>query len=70
MPGQPLETMMTANVGSIDRALRVLAGLALMAAALSGVIGMWGWLGVLLVATGVLGFCPGYLPLGIDTCRR
>ena len=49
---------MPANVGSIDRAMRILAGLGLIAATLSGVIGAWGWIGVVPLATGMFRFCP------------
>lgn len=60
---------MKANVGSIDRAIRILAGLALIAATLFGVIGAWGWIGVVPLATGIFRFCPAYLPFGLRTCR-
>ncbi|MBV6322691.1 DUF2892 domain-containing protein [Duganella violaceipulchra] len=59
---------MNANVGSIDRAIRIVIGLALIGAALAGVIGAWGWLGVVPLATGLFRFCPAYLPFGIRTC--
>lgn len=61
---------MKANVGGIDRILRIAIGLALIAATLSGAIGAWGWIGVLALVTGVVGFCPAYLPFGVRTCRR
>lgn len=60
---------MLANVGSIDRAVRILAGLGLIAATLSGVIGAWGWIGVVPLATGMFRFCPLYLPFGLRTCE-
>mgnify|MGYP000095926059 FL=1 len=59
---------MKMNAGTIDRALRVLAGLVLIALAATGTVGMWGWIGVVLVATGAIGFCPAYTLLGINTC--
>ncbi|HEX9171966.1 MAG TPA: DUF2892 domain-containing protein [Telluria sp.] len=59
---------MQANVGNIDRAVRILAGLGLIAAALFGVIGPWGWVGLIPLATGIFRFCPAYLPFGIRTC--
>jgi hypothetical protein len=59
---------MKMNAGNIDRALRVLAGLVLIALAATGTVGMWGWIGVVLVATGAIGFCPAYTLLGINTC--
>ncbi|MFC7297352.1 YgaP family membrane protein [Herminiimonas aquatilis] len=60
---------MQANVGSIDRAIRIVAGAGLIAATLFGVIGAWGWIGVIPLATGLFRFCPVYLPLGLSTCR-
>ena len=60
---------MKTNVGSIDRVIRIAVGLALVAGAISGVIGMWGWLGVIAIATGVFRFCPAYMPFGLSTCR-
>lgn len=61
---------MTANVGTVDRALRIVAGLALITAALMGWIGVWGWIGVVPLATGVFRFCPAYMPFGLSTCKR
>lgn len=60
---------MQANVGSIDRTIRIVAGSGLIAAALFGVIGPWGWIGVIPLATGIFRFCPAYMPFGIRTCR-
>jgi len=60
---------MKTNVGTLDRALRIAAGLLLSGLALSGVIGPWGWLGLLLVMTGVLRHCSAYALLGISTCK-
>ena len=59
---------MKTNVGTVDRVLRVLAGLGLIGAALSGIIGVWGWVGVVLLATGTFGSCPAYLPFRFNTC--
>ncbi|MYM86212.1 DUF2892 domain-containing protein [Rugamonas sp. FT82W] len=59
---------MSANVGNIDRAIRIVCGLGLVGATLSGVIGAWGWLGLVPLATGLFGFCPAYLPFGVNTC--
>ncbi len=60
---------MKANVGSIDRSIRILLGVTLIGLALFGVIGAWGWLGVIPLATGLFRFCPAYLPFGLRTCR-
>jgi O-antigen ligase len=59
---------MKTNVGGIDRILRIVAGLALIALALTGTIGAWGWIGVVPLATGLLSSCPIYSLLGFDTC--
>ena len=59
---------MKLNVGTIDRVLRIVAGLVLIALAATGTIGVWGWIGVVALATGVFRFCPAYTLLGINTC--
>lgn len=59
---------MKVNVGTIDRALRIVLGLVLIALAATGVVGWWGWLGVIAVATGLFRFCPLYSVLGINSC--
>ena len=59
---------MQTNLGRIDRIIRILAGLGLIAATLSGMIGLWGWIGVVLLVTGLFRFCPAYLLFGIRTC--
>lgn len=59
---------MKANVGSIDRAVRIIAGLVLIGLTLAGQIGMWGWIGVLPLLTGIFRFCPAYSLLGMNTC--
>lgn len=61
---------MKRNVGGIDRAIRIIVGLALIIAAATGTIGWWGWLGVLVLATGVFSFCGLYTLLGVNTCPR
>lgn len=59
---------MTKNEGNLDRALRVIAGLALIGLAASGQIGPWGYVGVVPLLTGAIGFCPVYTLLRINTC--
>jgi hypothetical protein len=59
---------MTKNVGGIDRILRILAGLGLSISAAIGLIGPWGWLGLVVLATGVFSFCMPYQLLGFSTC--
>jgi len=60
--------MFATNVGGMDRALRIAVGLALIIATLAGVIGVWGWIGLVPLATGLLRTCPAYTLLGIRTC--
>jgi hypothetical protein len=60
---------MKANVGGVDRALRILVGAALIVLAGLGVIGAWGWIGVVPLLTGIVRWCPAYLPFGWTTCR-
>ncbi len=59
---------MKTNVGGIDRSLRIAAGLVLIALAATGTVGAWGWLGVVPLATGAIGWCPPYAILGFNTC--
>lgn len=58
---------MKTNVGGIDRVLRIVAGIALIAWALMGGP-VWAWIGVVPLATGLLGSCPAYSLLGMNTC--
>lgn len=58
---------MKANVGGIDRILRIVVGLALIAWALMGGP-VWAWIGLVPLATGAIGFCPVYPLLGMNTC--
>ena len=59
---------MKCNEGTIDRSLRVIAGLVLVGLAATGNIGIWGWIGVVPLLTGIIGFCPAYAILGMSTC--
>lgn len=61
---------MTKNIGNIERIVRITAGLVLMALAATGNLGVWAWLGVVPLATGILGWCPPYSLLGINTCKN
>lgn len=60
---------MKANIGTHDRSLRIAAGLILLGLSLSGVIGLWGLIGIVPLATGLFRFCPLYPLLGISTCK-
>ena len=59
---------MNANVGGIDKILRVIVGIVLIGLAALGIVGAWGWVGVVPLLTGLLGRCPLYPLLGINTC--
>ena len=59
---------MKLNVGGIDRIARIAIGLVLIGLTLTGNIGLWGWLGVVPLATGAIGWCPPYAILGFNTC--
>ena len=60
---------MKANVGGFDRVLRIVVGLGLIALAATGTVGWWGWLGIVPLFTGVVGWCPPYALLGFNTCK-
>lgn len=59
---------MKTNVGGIDRVLRIVIGLILIGLAVTGTIGVWGWIGVVPLATGLMGACPAYSLFGWKTC--
>ena len=67
MQGRALSRL---NVGSQDRALRILAGLALIGLAVTGTSGVWGYLGIVPLLTGLTARCPVYSALGIATTAR
>jgi hypothetical protein len=58
------EVIMETNVGKLDCTLRVLAGLLMVILAATEIIGAWGWLGLMLIATGAMRFCPVYTLFG------
>ena len=60
--------MFCSNVGGVDRALRAVVGLILIALVFVGPQTPWGWVGLIPLLTAVLGFCPAYTLLGVKTC--
>jgi len=60
---------MQCNVGKTDKLLRIGAGIALLGLGASGIIGWWGLIGLVPLATGLLNWCPAYTLLGIKTCK-
>lgn len=61
---------MSVNEGTIDRAVRIAVGLALISLVFVGTQTSWGWLGVVPLLTGVIGWCPAYTLLGVNTCPK
>lgn len=59
---------MTCNIGRIERVMRAIVGLGLIAIVFVGPQTTWGWIGLAPLATAVLGWCPPYALLGISTC--
>lgn len=59
---------MNTNVGTVDRLLRIVAGLVLIALAATGMVGAWGYIGIVPLLTGLFRFCPAYTLLGMNTC--
>jgi len=60
---------MKCNSGGLDRILRIVVGLVLVALAATDMVGAWGWIGVVPLLTGAIGFCPAYTLLGMNTCK-
>ena len=60
---------MKQNVGSIDRAIRAIVGIGLISLVFIGPQTVWGWIGVIPLATAIIGWCPPYQLLGISTCK-
>jgi hypothetical protein len=61
--------MMNKNIGGVDRILRVVVGLLLIALAATGNVGQWGYVGIVPILTGAVGWCPAYLPFGFSSCK-
>ena len=59
---------MKTNVGGIDRIARITLGFVLVGLTVTSNIGLWGWLGLVPLATGVIGWCPPYAIFGWNTC--
>lgn len=59
---------MKLNVGGFDRVARIVLGLVLIGLAATGTVGAWGWIGVVPLATGAIGWCPPYAIFGFSTC--
>lgn len=62
--------MIAANVGSFDRSIRIIIGIILIAMVFVGPKTAWGWIGLIPLFTGLVRWCPAYLPFGINTCKK
>jgi hypothetical protein len=59
---------MKTNVGGVDRIARIAIGVILIALALTGTIGTWGWIGIVPLVTGLMRTCPLYSLIGFNSC--
>lgn len=59
---------MAANVGGIDKILRIVVGAGLIGATVAGMLPIWGYIGIIPLATGLMGWCPAYTLFGMNTC--
>lgn len=59
---------MKRNIGNTERAIRLVLGVALIAIVFVGPQTPWGWIGLVPLVTGLIGFCPAWLGLGVNTC--
>lgn len=59
---------MKPNVGGIDKILRIVAGAGLIGATVAGFLPVWGYIGIVPLATGLMGWCPVYPLLGMNSC--
>ena len=61
---------MSANVGNTDRIVRIILGLVILSLAFVGPRTPWGYLGLVLIITGIIRWCPAYLPFGFSSARK
>jgi hypothetical protein len=65
-----MEFSMTRNIGNTERVVRAIVGLALLAIVFVGPQTPWGWIGLVPLATALIGWCPPYALFGINTCGK
>ena len=58
---------MNKNIGTADRWIRIIVGVVLIALAITGSIGAWGWIGIIPLATALINFCPLYRLIGFSS---
>jgi hypothetical protein len=61
---------MKQNVGNAERVIRIIVGLVLISLVFIGPQSPWGWVGLIPLVTGAIGWCPPYSLLGINTCKK
>ncbi|MBL3557477.1 MULTISPECIES: DUF2892 domain-containing protein [Marinobacter] len=61
---------MTKNMGTADRTIRAIVGVVVLALVFVGPQTAWGWIGIIPLATALMGNCPAYSLIGIKTCKR
>ncbi|MGM0774563.1 MAG: YgaP family membrane protein [Pseudomonadota bacterium] len=61
---------MTRNMGTADRTIRAIVGIVLLALVFVGPQTAWGWIGIIPLATALMGNCPAYSLIGIKTCKK
>ena len=61
---------MTQNIGNTERAIRAIVGIGLISLVFIGPQTVWGWIGVVPLVTAIIGWCPPYAMLGINTCAK
>lgn len=61
---------MKQNIGSIERVIRIVAGAAILSLAFAGPATPWAYLGIIPLATGLIGWCPAYALFGFSTCKN
>ena len=61
---------MPRNIGEIDKWLRIFVGMLILGLGAFGPLGWWGLLGIVPLATGLMGRCPAYSLVGVNTCGR
>ncbi|MCC6510451.1 MAG: DUF2892 domain-containing protein [Pirellulaceae bacterium] len=61
--------MLKRNMGNVDRLVRIAVGVGLLAIVFVGPQTPLGYIGIVPLLTGIIGFCPAYCPLGLSTCR-
>ena len=61
---------MKCHIGHTDRVLRMTVGVTLMGLAGYGIVGAWGWIGIIPLVTGMMGNCPAYSLLGLNTAKK